>query len=306
MDKGKCLVIGANGFIGSHLVDELAGAGYSVRAVDIYSTPPQFNNSSLVEVVKADFFSDQEMADVLQGCEYIFHLFSATTPFTADNDPYADINKNLLRNVQFFDLITKFPHIKKVVFVSSGGAVYGHLAEAKKVTEQDAPLPVSPYGIGKLATEYYLAYFKQKFGLNYIVYRLTNPYGPRQRANNNQGVIPIFLQKIHNDEELTIYGDGTSSRDFLYIRDATRMMVESFDKQTKHTTYNVGSGRQIDLNTIVKAIAEVSGKKPNVKYLDAPKTFLTKTMVSVERFDQEFSVESHVKLEDGLRLMLNS
>jgi UDP-glucose 4-epimerase len=306
MNNGKCLVIGANGFIGSHLVDELSEAGYGVRAVDIYATPPQFKDSPNVEVVKADFFSDDEMAKALEGMDFIFHLFSATTPFTADNDPYADINKNLLRNVQFFELVTKAPQIKKIIFVSSGGAVYGHLAETKNVTEEDAPLPVSPYGIGKLATEYYMNYFKQKFGTEYIVYRLTNPYGPRQKNNKNQGVIPTFLQKIQNGEELTIYGDGTSSRDFLYIRDATRMMVKSFANQTEYSTYNIGSGQQTDLNSIIKTIAEVTGKQPKVNYVEAPKTFLTKTMVSIERFSGEFNTGVQIDLNNGLKLMLSS
>jgi UDP-glucose 4-epimerase len=303
MNKGNCLVIGANGFIGSHLVDELVEAGYSVRAMDIYSNTPQFKESENVKVLKADFFDDAAVSAALEGMDYVFHLFSATTPFTADKDPYADINKNLLRNVEFFDLVTK-SKVKKVIFVSSGGAVYGHLAESKNASEEDAPLPVSPYGIGKLATEYYMAYYKQKFGMDYIVYRLTNPYGPRQSNNKNQGVIPVFLQKIQAGEELTIYGDGTSSRDFIYIRDATGMMVKSFDKQAHHSTYNICSGQQTDLNMIIKIISEVTAKQPIVNYVEAPKTFLAKTMVSAERFNKEFNIEAQVGFKEGLQSML--
>jgi UDP-glucose 4-epimerase len=305
MDNSKkCLVVGANGFIGSHLVDELVEQGYGVRALDIYSGPAKFNSSNQVEAVKADFFDDAAIAKSLEGVEYVFHLFSATTPFTADSDPFADINKNVLRSVQFLEMVVQ-AKVKKVIFVSSGGAVYGHLAEIKNATEEDAPLPISPYGIGKLTTEYYMAYFKQKFNLDYIVYRLTNPYGPRQASNKNQGVVPIFLNKIQNDEELTIYGNGSSSRDFIYIRDATRMMSESFSKETKFSTYNIGSGAQTDLNTIIDRIAKITGKKPKVEYVEAPKTFLGKTMVSVERFVNEFGDHATTTFEDGIKKTLN-
>ena len=98
---------------------------------------------------------------------YAFHLFSATTPFSSDSDPYADINQNLFRSVQFLEMAVH-AKVKKLIFISSGGAVYGHIAEEHGVKETDAPNPVSPYGIVKLATEYYLAYFRRKYGLDYV------------------------------------------------------------------------------------------------------------------------------------------
>jgi UDP-glucose 4-epimerase len=290
--------------MGSHIVDELAEQGYMVRAFDRYSNEPKFQPSPNVEVFKADFFDDQMVTKALEGMDCIFHLFSATTPFSSDSDPYADINRNILRSVQFLEMAIE-AKIKKVVFTSSGGAVYGHIAEEQKVKETDTPNPVSPYGIGKLAIEYYLAYFKRKYGLDHIIYRLTNPYGPGQVMHNNQGVIPVFLQKIQNGEELTIYGDGTSSRDFVYIRDATKMIVSSFDKQSKYSTYNIGSGVQTDLNTIIKTLEKIMSTKAKVRYEPAPKTFLQKTLVSIDRFTEEFGLMVDTDLEPGLRHMLS-
>ncbi|MDB5167021.1 MAG: UDP-glucose 4-epimerase [Candidatus Saccharibacteria bacterium] len=304
LTSGKCLVIGANGFVGSHLVDELAEAGYAVRAFDRFSGPAQFKKSDQVEVFVGDIFDDQAIHEALDGIDYVFHSFSATTPFASDNDPYGDITLNMLRNVQIFEQCVE-AKVKKVMFMSSGGAVYGTLSEHKEANEMDAPIPVSPYGIGKLGTEYYLAYFNRKYGMKSISYRLTNPYGPRQPSHSKQGVIPIFIGKIKAGEDLTVYGDGTSSRDYIYIRDATKMIVESFVK-AEHHTYNIGSGRQTNLNEIIESIEEATGLSAKVSHLEAPKTFLQNAQVSINRFTEEFGVVSNTALTDGLKKIISN
>jgi UDP-glucose 4-epimerase len=300
LKEKKCLVIGGNGFIGSHLVDELSEAGYEVRAFDRFSGPAKFRQDKNVEIFAGDIFDDQAVHAALVGMDYVFHCFSGTTPIASDTDPYSDITLNLLRNVQIFELCVQVG-VKKLIFVSSGGAVYGSVSEHKEAEETDAPLPVSPYGIGKLGTEYYLAYFNRKYNLDYVSYRITNPYGSRQASNSTQGVIPIFIRKIQNSEDLTVYGDGSGSRDYIYIRDATRMMVESFAKKTKFSTYNIGSGKQTDLNEIINAIEATTGLKAKVLYADAPKTFLQSSYVSINRFINEFGNESMTSLLDGLK-----
>jgi UDP-glucose 4-epimerase len=294
-----CLVIGANGFVGSHLVDELAEAGYRVRAFDRFSKGSRFNEHKSVEIIAGDIFDDIAVLGALQDVDYVFHSFSATTPFLSDTDPYSDITMNLLRNVQLFEKCVE-AKIKKIMFMSSGGAVYGSVAEHTKATENDMPLPVSPYGIGKLGAEYYLEYFNRKYGLNHVSYRLTNPYGPRQLSNNNQGVIPTFVNKITENQEIQIYGDGTSSRDYIYIRDATKMMVDSFMKDTGNTIYNIGSGQQTSINQIVKAIESAMNVKAQVTYKEAPKTFLQKTELSIQRFIDDFGMPDLMSFEDGV------
>jgi UDP-glucose 4-epimerase len=300
LKEKKCLVIGGNGFIGSHLVDELAEAGYEVRAFDRFSGPAKFHQNSNVETFAGDIFDDQAVHAALDGVDYVFHCFSGTTPIASDTDPYSDITLNLLRNVQIFEQCVQVA-IKKLIFVSSGGAVYGSLSEHKEAEETDAPLPVSPYGIGKLGTEYYLAYFNRKYNLDYVSYRLTNPYGARQASNSNQGVIPIFIRKINDGEELTVYGDGTGSRDYIYVRDATKMMVESFAKETTFSTYNIGSGKQTDLNEIINAIETTIGLSAKVVHTEAPKTFLQSSHVSISRFINEFGTVTVTSLLDGLK-----
>jgi UDP-glucose 4-epimerase len=301
-DKKRCLVLGANGFVGSHLVDELAAAGYQVRAFDRFNRRRQFLRDKNIEVFKGDAYDEASTDAALKDVDYFFHCFSATTPYSSDNDPFSDIDKNLRPSVRFFEQCLEH-QVKKVIYVSSGGAIYGSISERRPARETDMTTPVSPYGITKLATENYLAYFNRKFGLDFVAYRLANPYGPRQ-ANRTQGVIPIFIDKITAGKELVVYGDGTSSRDYLYVRDATKMIVESFSTHTKYQTYNIGSGRQTDLNKIIKAVEKATGKKAKVHYKPAPKTFLQKSMISVARFNREFGSKAKTPLTKGLKQTL--
>jgi UDP-glucose 4-epimerase len=297
MAKPTYLILGANGFVGSYLVEHFARKGL-VRAFDRFERPPQFKANDNIEVIKGDMFSNRSLKAAVKGSTYVLHSFSASTPFTSDNDPYGDITRNLLRSVQLFEMCVK-AGIKRVGFISSGGAVYGTTAEKKVVDEDDAPLPVSPYGINKLAIEHYLEYFKRKHGLEYVAYRLTNPYGPRHVARGNQGVIPIFLDKIRNDEGITVFGNGTMSRDYIYIEDAIRMIVTSFERG-KHTLYNIGRGEQTSLNDIINELRDLLDKEVRVTYKEAPRTFLQRTDVSIDRFCEEFGCPKFVSLHDGI------
>ena len=302
MTNKTYLILGANGFIGSHLVDSFARQdGVTVRAFDRFSNEPQFHDQQNVEVCKGDIFNEDDIQRALEGVDYVIHSFSATTPFTSDNNPFLDITDNVENSVKLFELCTK-AGVKKIGFISSGGAVYGTAAEKGIVSESDAPFPVSPYGIGKLAIEHYLEYFKRKNGLDYIVYRLTNPYGPRQLMKKSQGVIPAFIHNIEQDEPITVYGDGTTTRDFIYIEDATKMIVDSFEKPNRHSVYNIGSGRETSLNQILDSLKVlIDHKDIEINYTDAPKTFLSKTQVSTDRYDNEFGKPVLTDLHEGLR-----
>jgi UDP-glucose 4-epimerase len=294
----RCLVLGANGFIGSHIVDKLAEAGYLVRGFDRFSKPPQFKQAENVEVFEGDFFDDMTVRNALKDVAFLFHSFSASTPFTADSDPYTDINSNLLRNIQLFEKSVE-AGVEKVIYLSSGGAVYGEVAENRVVSEEDAPDPVSPYGIAKLASEHYLMYFNRKYGLDYVSFRLSNPYGPRQVTKHNQGVIPLFIEKIRAEEEITVIGDGSSSRDYIYIEDAVTMLVDAFEESSWHL-YNLGSGRQTSVNEIIATLSKLLGKQPKIRYAEEPKTFLKHAEISIERYQSEFGERQFLSLENGL------
>lgn len=297
----NCLVLGANGFIGSHLVDSLVHAGHSVRAFDRFSAGDiNFSTSSQVETMAGNYLNRADLEEALKGMEYVFHFISTTSPASAENDPVVDIETNIRMSVELFKLCVN-AKVKKVLFASSGGAIYGESQIAATHNEQDQTLPVSPYAIGKLTIENYLRYFHKKFQLDYTVYRIANPYGERQPAGRRQGVIPIFLEKVANDKEVAIYGDGTMVRDYIYVKDVTQMIAASFDQTHQHNVYNIGSGKGNTINEIIECIETVTSKIVNKRYEAIPITFVDKVVLDVRRFEDEFGLRAQTSLLEGIR-----
>lgn len=299
--EGKYLVIGANGFIGSYLVDALAKINnVTVRAFDRFSRDPNFTPNVNVEILRGDALDANDIEKAVRGVDYVIHSFSSTTPFISDKDPYKDIDENLRNGVKIFEICAK-NGVKKVGYISSAGTVYGRQSENGISTELDVPLPVSPYGINKLAMEHYLEYFKRQLGLPYVIWRLTNPFGPRQFTKNNQGVIPNFIDKINNGEELVIYGDGTTSRDYIFAEDAVKMMLTTFKNDNNYPVYNIGRGEQTSLTELINTLSKIMNTNPAKRNIDAPKTFLVHSSVSIERYLAEFGQPNFTSLKTGLQ-----
>jgi UDP-glucose 4-epimerase len=293
------VVLGANGFVGSHIVDRLASVPESqIYCFDRFLRPQSFRPAPNVHAISGDFFKDEDTEKALRHGGYLIHCFSSTTPRTSDDNPQADIDL-LKRNVRIFEDAISLG-AEKIVYISSGGAVYGRSGEEADATEEVVALPVSPYGIAKLASEHYLEYFNKKHGTPYIVHRLTNPYGPRQLFKNGQGIIPAFLEKINNGEAITVFGDGESTRDYIYIEDAVEMISRSLLENNRYSTYNIGSGSQTSQNEIIKLLSKYVRSDIEVNYEDTPDTFLRRTNISIDRYENEFGKPKITSFEDGL------
>lgn len=300
----KCLVLGANGFIGSHLVDELAEAGHFVRCFDRYkSDKTTFTNDDdhNIEVFSGNFLNRSSLEIALEDIEYVFHLVSTTTPITSDNDPIIDIETNIKMSIELFKLCSEKKQIKRLIFASTGGAIYGNSLSDTPINEEVYPKPVSPYAIGKLTIENYLRYFKIKHDLNYLVLRISNPFGPRQNTFSGQGVIPIFLDKVLNDKPLTVYGDGTMVRDYIYIKDVSNMISKVFDQDIENSdVYNIGSGKGRSVNDIVRALEEAIGEKIPVENMETPTTFVNKIVLDTSKFTSKFSLTPVYDFKKGI------
>lgn len=296
----ETLVLGANGFIGSHLVDALAEAGHTVRAFDRYgSKGPIYNKSDNVEQFVGDYLNKGDLSQALDDVDYVFHFISTTTPITAENDPIIDIETNLKTSVELFKLCVE-KNIQKVIFASTGGAIYGS-ADVESFKESDVASPVSPYAIGKLAIENYLHYFSLKHGLPSVSLRISNPYGERQPMNRKQGVIPIFLENMQNDIPLTVYGDGSMVRDFIYVKDLAKMVVKVFEAAETDTVYNLGSGRGESVADIITMAEKVTGKKAIIETKEVPATFVQKVVLDTDKFTRDFGTVPFTDLEIGMR-----
>lgn len=298
------LVLGANGFIGSHLVDALVEGGYFVRAFDRFSANTEriFRSSDMVEIVSGDFLNQADLKKALAGIEIVFHLISTTNPATAEDDPLIDIDTNLHGSVALLQLCASVGNIRRVIYLSSGGTVYGNSQAKAGFSEESPTKPVSPYGIVKLAIEHYLEYFKVKHGLDYTVFRLSNPYGERQPIWRRQGVIPIFLDKIIKAQPISIYGDGSMVRDYIYVKDAVEMMVATLKVTPQYAVYNIGSGSGASVNEIVSAIESTVGRKALKEYLLTPSTFVHTSVLNTSRYETEFHMMPQTDISKGIEL----
>lgn len=294
----KCLVLGANGFIGSHLVDALVDAGHSVRAFDRPGSATRYVTKK-AESFYGNFLNISDLENAVSGMDYVFHFVSTTTPASAENDPLIDIETNIRMSIELFDICAA-ANIKRLIFASTGGAIYGDKGNNDPRREDELPLPISPYAIGKLTIENYLRYFKIKRNLDSIVVRISNPYGERQMLHAKQGVIPIFIENLLENKPLTVLGDGTMVRDYIYVKDVARIITKIFDQPARFDVYNVGSGIPTTINEVVDAIKAVHLTEPHIEHKETPITFVQNVTLDVSRIKSEFGVSAEISLNDGV------
>ncbi|WP_046528780.1 MULTISPECIES: NAD-dependent epimerase/dehydratase family protein [Cellulomonas] len=296
----ECLVVGGNGFIGSHVVDALAARGHAVTAFDRFGrTRSQFTAAD-VRAVSGDFLNVDDVRHAVEGHDTVVHMLSTTDPATAENDPTLDIRTNVAASIELFRACVD-AGVSRVVFASTGGAIYGD-QDREVFGEEDPALPVSPYAIGKLTIESYLRYFRRKYGLASTVVRISNPYGPRQNPQKRQGVIPIFLRRLADGLPVTIYGDGSMVRDYVYVTDVAEMVADVAEGTPRHDTYNLGSGSGSSLEDIVRTIGEVTGRDVRREYAPRPATFVDHVTLATARFEAEFPSRPRTSLAEGIRL----
>lgn len=293
------LVIGANGFIGSHLVDALVESGHHVSAFDRFrSERPTFGSTSVTPIV-GDFLSRADIETAVRGQDYVLHFLSTTTPATAENDPTLDIRTNVAQTVELLEACVA-ASVKHFYFASTGGAIYGSQGKSE-YSEADRAVPISPYGIGKLTLENYLGYFKAKHDLSSTVFRVSNPYGTRQRPDRKQGLIPIALRQIVLGKPVMRLGDGSMVRDYIYVDDLVRMISLVVGMETRHVTYNMGSGQGYSVNEVIDSLRRVTGQSFEITVAPKPPTFVDRVVLDTRRWRDEFGDIDLTPLDAGIR-----
>jgi len=297
-----CLVLGGRGFIGSHLVDALLVRGYRVRCFDRPHIVPlgdsHLSNPNF-ELHEGDFVSEADVIMALEGCDVCFHLVSTTLPKSSNADLVFDIESNVLGTVRLLTHAVAMG-VRKVIFVSSGGTVYG-IPTQVPISETHQTNPICSYGIMKLAIEKYLGLFRQLHGLDYTVLRIANLFGERQRTRASQGAVAVFLGKVWRGESVEIWGDGSVVRDYVYIVDVVNALIAAIDRTGDEHVFNIGSGRGISLNDLLDSIENVTGLSVIRRYMPGRKFDVPVNVLCIARAKQTLGWSPQVNFKIGLR-----
>lgn len=257
----RYLVTGGAGFIGSHIVDSLLARGHEVRVLDNFSTGRRQNLDHVqdaIELVEGDIRSYERVHNAVSGCRFVVHLAALPSVPRSVQDPLTthEVNATGTLNVM---LASRDAGSERVVLASSS-SIYGANAELPK-REDLVPLPVSPYGVSKLAAERYAHSFFHVYGLETVSLRYFNVFGPRQDpASQYSAVIPRFIVRGSQGQPLHVYGDGEQTRDFTYVDNVVSMTLAACTAPgAEGRTFNIGCGERHSLNSVIKTIEELVG-----------------------------------------------
>lgn len=292
----RALVLGGNGFIGSHLVDALHMVGCRVRVFD--RSPNRYQEPRPAIDYRIGSFGDSaQIAEALQDVDVVFHLISTSVPSTSNLDPVADIEGNLIGTVVLLQQMVKLG-VKRIVYLSSGGTVYGN-PSVESVPETHPLNPICSYGVIKVAIENYLHMFNQLHAIEPVVLRASNPFGPRQGHVGVQGVIPTFLQRLKDGERTQIWGDGSVVRDYIYISDLVSLCLKAGLGDTVGV-FNAGSGVGHSLNDLLDIIRRVSGDELAVDYLPGRSFDVKRITLDISKAASEFDWQPAIDIETGI------
>ncbi len=292
----RALLIGGSGFIGSHILDELLRHGAGVR---VYARQPeQFRPTPPgVEFRLGAFHDTASLAEALVDVDVVFHLVSTTVPSTSTMDPVADIEGNLINSVRLLQLM-RGAEVRRIVYLSSGGTVYG-IPHQDPVPESHPLRPINPYGIVKVAVENFLLMEQQQHGLQPLILRASNPYGPRQGHAGVQGIIGTYLWKLARDEEVQLWGDGSVVRDFIDVRDLARLCVTGAQSGLSGV-YNAGSGTGASIARIIEAIEKVTGRHLRLARKPARGFDVPRVVLDMTAAQRDFGWQPAIGLEEGI------
>lgn len=292
----RCLITGGSGFLGYHLTKLLLDNGYEVRCLDLHK--PSWIQEGNVKFIKGDFSATHLTAKAMEGCDMVLHLACTTLPQTSNDDPSFDISSNVQGTVRMLDEMVK-SKVKRFIFLSSGGTVYG-VPSIIPTPETHPTNPICSYGIAKLMIEKYLRLYSQTHGLNTCSIRLSNPYGEYQRVDSIQGAVAVFCYKAITGQSISIWGDGSVKRDFIYISDVINAMIKIINSPISGYEVNVGSGKAISINGIIDNIESLLGTKVDRQYTKARTFDVPISTLDISFAKEKLNWEPKVSIRDGI------
>ena len=297
----RVMILGAGGFIGTNLSYALC-ADKNIELTLVDKQPEYFcaikKMSSEANIVISDFSENTDFVSLLKGQDIVYHLVSTTVPSTSNQHITEEMRSNVIVTSCLLDGCVK-AGVKKVVFMSSGGTVYGKEANCP-LKENTATNPISSYGIQKVTIEKLLYLYNYMYGLDYRIVRLSNPYGPYQRPNGILGAVTTFTYKVLKNEPIVVYGDGSVIRDFIYIDDAITGIINIVNGENKHKTFNLGCGHGTSILQVIETVQSVLGRKIDLIYKEARKVDVPVNYLDISRYQAAYGQLSTISLEEGV------
>jgi UDP-glucose 4-epimerase len=295
--RASCIVLGGGGFLGINLCRRLAAAGHRVRAFGRRCLFPEALDG--VEWYQEDFCDPAALATAIETYDIVFHLVHTTTPHSANLDMAKDLQQNVVSSLALFD-ISRSLGVKRIVFVSSGGTIYG--APEQVPTPETAPNePITAYGIGKLAIEKYLAIYERLYSLQYRILRVANPFGPFQVPVKNQGIISALISRAIHDEAIEIWGDGSVVRDYIFVDDVVEALEKAMTDQSDMRIFNIGSGYGRSLMEVIKSLEALLNAKFKIDWKGGRTIDVPVSVLAVERAKAVLGWAPSTPFEAGLQ-----
>jgi UDP-glucose 4-epimerase len=283
----KIVIFGGGGFIGSTIADRLLRDGHALRIFERLRVPPyrEFSAGESVEWMTGDFSSLHDIKSALDGVDAVLHLVSTTLPKSSNDDPVYDVQSNLVSTLQLLNAM-EARQVRRIVFISSGGTVYGN-PQYLPIDEKHPTEPQVSYGITKLAIEKYLQLYQAQHGIKATVLRVANPYGERQRIETAQGAVAVFASRALRGMPIEIWGDGSVIRDYLYVSDVAEAFALALAYNGPETVFNISSGTGIRLDDMVAMLGRCVGQEVLIDYrpgrpFDVPVSILCNKLAARE------------------------
>lgn len=293
----KTLFIGGNGFIGSHLCDTFLAEGVELRVLSRHDE--RFRKPLKgVEYVSGDYGNAGILKKALVSCDTVVHLAHNTTPKTSMEDLQSEIFTNVVFFIKLLELLKDEP--KRLIYFSSGGVVYGN-PTAIPVKEESPLSPISSYGVVKKTMESYLYLYNWIYGIPYLIIRPSNAYGEREDYQGEQGVIPIFIKKLLLGEKISIWGDGETIRDYIYVKDLARAAFMLHKKKDLCGIFNVSSAQGVSINDLIRIISSKIGiREPDVEYQSPRRFDVSRIILDNSKIKEAVGWEPETGLEQGI------
>jgi UDP-glucose 4-epimerase len=296
----KITVFGGGGFIGSTIVDRLLLDGHSIR---VFERPRvgeyrKFLPHENVEWMTGDLLATSDINKAVEGVDAVLHLVSTTLPKSSNEDPIYDVQSNLIASLQLLNAMVAHK-VGRIVFISSGGTVYG----SPKYIPIDEKHPTDPevsYGITKLAIEKYILMYGHIHGIKPVILRVANPYGERQRVETAQGAVGVFIHNVLKQVPIEIWGDGSVQRDFLHVSDVAEAFAKSINYSGNAGVFNISSGVGTSLNSLLELIGEVSGAEVSRVYKPGRSFDVPVSVLSNDLAREELGWSPQVSMKEGI------